>query len=70
MAQSSIVAPIVPVTAFEELLRGMRQSYLDPDQSKGPLQSDMVVNTAIHLKEKVTYVNYFALRMPQDWPRG
>jgi hypothetical protein len=52
MAQSSIVAPIVPVKALKELLRGMRQSFLDPDQSKGPLQSVMVVNTAIHLKEK------------------
>jgi len=52
MAQSSIVAPIVPVKALKELLRGMRQSFLDPDQSKGPLQSVMVVITAIHLKEK------------------
>jgi hypothetical protein len=49
MAQSSISAPILPVITYAVVVRSMLQSYLDYVQSKGPLQSDFVVNTATHL---------------------
>ena len=48
-AQSSILAKRDPVITFGSLLIGMRQSDREPDQSKGPLQSETVVNIAIHL---------------------
>lgn len=51
-AQSSIVAKINPVTTFVVLFKGMYQFYGEPDQSKGPLQSDLVENIASHLNER------------------
>ncbi len=53
-AQSSIVAKIFPVTTYAIEVKGNLQSAREPDQSKIPLQLDLVVNTASHLNERVT----------------
>ena len=46
---------------------GIRQSDLEPDQSKGPLQSDAVVITANHLKlrPKEAFISRYT---PTDMP--
>ena len=50
-AQSSILAPILPVTSWAAPVKGIVQSVRESDQSNGPLQSLAVVNIAIQRNE-------------------
>ena len=51
-AQSSIFAASSPVITLAYVAIGIRQLVREPDQSKGPLQFEAVVNTAIHLNAR------------------
>ena len=50
-AQSSIFATISPVMTYALEVKAMYQSVRELDQSKDPLQSVLVENTASHLNE-------------------
>ncbi len=67
-AQSSIVAKILPVLIYETCLIGTRQvDEMPPNQSNGLLQSEAVVNIAIHLRENFTLS---VRKTPTDLPRA